>query len=163
MLAKQVLFQGEALPRALPVCDHYAGTEARMRKALQMQSELGPVFDITFDCEDGAPVGKETEHAELVANILVSPENKFNRVGIRIHDPSHPAWQSDIASLIPNVGNRVAFVTIPKVMSASQTQVIIEIRENLLFASTRCCNEFCHFFLQLFNQFLLVHHGDSKS
>ena len=126
MLAKQVLFKGEALPRALPVCDHYAGTEVRMRKALQLQSELGPVFDITFDCEDGAPVGKEAEHAELVASILVSPENKFNRVGVRIHDPSHPAWKSDIATLIPKVGNRVAFVTIPKVLSASQTQEIID-------------------------------------
>jgi citrate lyase subunit beta/citryl-CoA lyase len=126
MLAKQVLFQGEALPRALPVCDHYAGTEVRMRKALLLQTELGPVFDITFDCEDGAPVGKEAEHAALVADILLSPENKFNRVGIRIHDPSHPAFKSDIATLIPKVGDRVAFVTVPKIMSALQAQEIID-------------------------------------
>jgi len=126
MQAKQVLFQGEALPRALPVCDHYAGTEVRMRKALQLQSDLGPIFDITFDCEDGAPVGQETEHAELVANILLGPENKFNRVGVRIHDPSHPSWKSDVATLIPKIGHRVAFIMIPKIMSADQAQGVID-------------------------------------
>jgi citrate lyase subunit beta/citryl-CoA lyase len=126
MQASQVLFQGEALPRALPVCDHYAGTEARMRKALTLQAELGPVFDITFDCEDGAPVGKEAEHAQLVADLVLSSENRFNRVGVRIHDPSHPSWKADVASLIAQAGKKIAFVMIPKVVSAAQTQSIID-------------------------------------
>ena len=126
MQASQVLFQGEALPRALPVCDHYAGTEARMRKALTLQAELGPVFDITFDCEDGAPVGKEAEHAQLVADLVLSSENRFNRVGVRIHDPSHPSWKADVASLIAQAGKKIAFVMIPKVVSATQTQTIID-------------------------------------
>lgn len=126
MLPSQVLFQGEALPRALPVCDHYAGTEVRMRKALSLQAELGPVFDITFDCEDGAPVGKEAEHAQLVVDILFSPENQFNRVGVRIHDPSHPCWKSDVATLVGKAGKKIAFVMIPKVESAQQTQTVID-------------------------------------
>ncbi|MFM8153102.1 MAG: HpcH/HpaI aldolase/citrate lyase family protein, partial [Polynucleobacter victoriensis] len=126
MQPSQVLFQGEALPRALPVCDHYAGTEVRMRKALSLQAELGPVFDITFDCEDGAPVGKEAEHAQLVVDILLSPENQFNRVGVRIHDPSHPCWKSDVATLVGKAGQKIAFVMIPKVESAKQTQAVID-------------------------------------
>ena len=126
MQPSQVLFQGEALPRALPVCDHYAGTEVRMRKALSLQAELGPVFDITFDCEDGAPVGKEAEHAQLVVDILFSPENQFNRVGVRIHDPSHPCWKSDVATLVGKAGQKIAFVMIPKVESAQQTQTVID-------------------------------------
>ena len=126
MQANQVLFQGEALPRALPVCDHYAGTEVRMRKALALQAELGPVFDITFDCEDGAPVGKEADHAQLVAEILLSSDNRFNRVGVRIHDPSHPHWKADVATLIAQAGKKIAFVMIPKVVSAEQTQSIID-------------------------------------
>lgn len=126
MQPSQVLFQGEALPRALPVCDHYAGTEVRMRKALSLQAELGPVFDITFDCEDGAPVGKEAEHAQLVVDILLSPENQFNRVGVRIHDPSHPCWKSDVATLVGKAGQKIAFVMIPKVESAQQTQTVID-------------------------------------
>ncbi len=126
MQPSQVLFQGEALPRALPVCDHYAGTEVRMRKALALQAELGPVFDITFDCEDGALVGKEAEHAQLVADILLSSDNRFNRVGVRIHDPSHPCWKADVATLIKQAGKKIAFVMIPKVVSAMQTQSIID-------------------------------------
>ena len=126
MQPSQVLFQGEALPRALPVCDHYAGTEVRMRKALSLQTQLGPVFDITFDCEDGAPVGKEAEHAQLVVDILLSPENQFNRVGVRIHDPSHSCWKSDVATLVGKAGQKIAFVMIPKVESAKQTQIVID-------------------------------------
>ena len=34
-----------------------------MRKSLELQAELGPVFDVTLDGEDGAPVGGEVEHA----------------------------------------------------------------------------------------------------
>ena len=126
MQPSQVLFQGEALPRALPVCDHYAGTEVRMRKALALQSELGPIFDITFDCEDGAPIGQEAAHAQLVASLLNSPENQFKRVGVRIHDPSHPCWKSDVATLVSQAGQQIAFVMIPKVISAEQTQSVID-------------------------------------
>jgi len=97
-----------------------------MRKALALQAELGPIFDITFDCEDGAPVGKEAEHAQLVADILLSSDNRFNRVGVRIHDPSHPCWKADVATLIKQAGKKIAFVMIPKVVSATQTQSIID-------------------------------------
>ena len=62
LLPRDALFDpGEPAAPDLPVCDHYAGVEARMRKALALQAELGPVFDLTLDCEDGAPVGGEAE------------------------------------------------------------------------------------------------------
>ena len=126
MHPNQVLFQGEALPRALPVCDHYAGTEVRMRKALALQEALGPVFDITLDCEDGAPIGQERQHAELVVDVLHSSKNPLNRIGVRIHDPSHSIWQDDVKTLISKAGKKIAFVMIPKVDSASQTQDVID-------------------------------------
>ena len=56
----------------LPVCDHYCGVEARMRKSLALQAELGPVFDITLDCEDGAPIGAEAEHVRMCAELAIS-------------------------------------------------------------------------------------------
>ncbi|MBS1179758.1 MAG: aldolase, partial [Proteobacteria bacterium] len=56
---REALFEDGAAARALPVCDHYCGVEARMRKSLELQAELGPVFDVTLDGEDGAPVGGE--------------------------------------------------------------------------------------------------------
>lgn len=115
MHPSEVLFQGEAIPVQLPVCDHYAGSEKLMRKSLGLQQELGPVFDITFDCEDGAAVGQEREHAALCAQLINSRENAFNRVGVRIHDPAHPAWREDIDILVAAAGARLAYVVVPKV------------------------------------------------
>lgn len=59
MHPSKVLFQGDHVPAMLPVCDHYAGTEKLMRKSMALQQEIGPRFDITFDCEDGAAAGDE--------------------------------------------------------------------------------------------------------
>ena len=59
---REVLLGAQAATGFLPVCDHYSGVEARMRKSLQLQAEMyeefgACVFDVTLDCEDGAPVG----------------------------------------------------------------------------------------------------------
>ena len=67
---RDVLQDAQAGAVQLPVCDHYSGVEARMRKSLQLQAEMHQefgvcVFDVTLDCEDGAPVGGEHEHAHL--------------------------------------------------------------------------------------------------
>ena len=34
--------------------------------------QLGPLFDITFDCEDGASAGNEEAHAQMIAGLLAS-------------------------------------------------------------------------------------------
>jgi citrate lyase subunit beta/citryl-CoA lyase len=47
-------------------------------------------------------------------------------VGVRIHDPSHACWKADVATLIAQAGKKIAFVMIPKVISAEQTQSIID-------------------------------------
>ena len=56
---RSVLLAAQASRGMLPVCDHYSGVEARMRKSLQLQAEMTEefgacVFDVTLDCEDGA-------------------------------------------------------------------------------------------------------------
>ena len=109
-----VLFAGEKPFPILPAVDHYAGSEKLMRKALALQSELGPVFDITCDCEDGATAGAEGEHARMAAALISSTENRFGRVGARIHDVTHPHWREDIEILIGLAGHRLAFLTLPK-------------------------------------------------
>ena len=53
---REALFEEGERAVELPVCDHYCGTEERMLKSLALQARLGPVFDVTLDCEDGAPV-----------------------------------------------------------------------------------------------------------
>ena len=44
-----VLFAGERPFPFLPAVDHYAGAEKLIRKAMALQAELGPIFDITCD------------------------------------------------------------------------------------------------------------------
>ena len=121
----QVLFAGEKPFPALPAVDHYAGAEKLMLKALKLQQELGPVFDITCDCEDGAAAGAEAEHAHMVVEIVNGAENHFGRVGARIHDITHPHWQRDLEILVGGAGHRLAFVTLPKVrsMADAATQI----------------------------------------
>jgi hypothetical protein len=43
-----------------------------MKKALAVQHELGAVFDITCDCEDGAHAGAEADHARMAAGVIMS-------------------------------------------------------------------------------------------
>ena len=104
----------EAATTALPVCDHYCGVEARMRKSLQLQAELGPIFDITLDCEDGAPIGGEAEHAHMAAELALSAENRFDRVGARVHPVDHPSFADDVATLVGRAGGRLAYLMVPK-------------------------------------------------
>lgn len=115
----EVLFSGEKPLPALPAVDHYAGAEKLMRKALELQNDLGPVFDITCDCEDGATAGAEAEHAHMVVEVLTGAGNRHGRVGARIHDITHPHWQTDLEILVRGAGQRLAFITLPKVRSAA--------------------------------------------
>jgi citrate lyase subunit beta/citryl-CoA lyase len=72
---REVLLGAQAGAVVLPVCDHYSGVEKRMRKSLQLQADMGAefgacVFDVTLDCEDGAPVGGEADHAAMVVALV---------------------------------------------------------------------------------------------
>ena len=111
---RDALFDATEAATALPVCDHYCGVEARMRKSLALQIELGPVFDITLDCEDGAPIGGEAEHAHMVAELAMSNANRFGRVGARVHPVDHPSFADDVATLVGRAGARLAYLMVPK-------------------------------------------------
>ena len=100
-----------------------------MRKALALQQELGAIFDITCDCEDGARAGAEAEHARMVVDLVNGADNRFGRVGARIHDITHPHWERDLEILVGGAGGRLAFITLPKVRSAADTAAqIAELR-----------------------------------
>lgn len=90
-----------------------------MRKSLQLQSqmlqELGAcVFDVTLDCEDGAAVGQERAHAQLVAS-LVKTSAAGCRVAARVHAVDHPAFADDIATIVGEAGHKLAHLMLPKV------------------------------------------------
>ena len=120
-----VLYQGGKPFPALPACEHYAGSEKLIAKALLLQQELGPIFDLSCDCEDGAPAGREGEHAMMVAAQINSAENKFARVGARIHDVTHPHWKDDLEIIVGTAGARLAYIVLPKVGSADDALVQI--------------------------------------
>jgi citrate lyase subunit beta / citryl-CoA lyase len=111
---REALFDADEVATALPVCDHYCGVESRMRKSLELQAELGPVFDVTLDCEDGAPIGGEAEHALMAADMVMSTANRFGRVGARVHPPDHASFADDVATLIGRAGDRLAYLMVPK-------------------------------------------------
>ncbi|MCK6426875.1 MAG: aldolase/citrate lyase family protein [Burkholderiaceae bacterium] len=113
---------GEFRPADLPVCDHYCGVELRMRKSLALQAEMGPVFDVTLDGEDGAPVGGEIEHAQLIAELIDSADNRFDRVGARVQAVDHPAFEQMVDIIVGRAGERVAYLTVPKPRDLAELQ-----------------------------------------
>lgn len=121
----EALFPGEKEFPVIPSCEHFAGNEKMILKALALQEEKGPVFDITQDCEDGAPTGQEKEHAEMIVRITNSDANKFKMAGVRIHDYTSKHWKQDVDILVKGAGDRLAYITIPKPTAASQVKEMI--------------------------------------
>ena len=120
---RDVLLGAQASGVLLPVCDHYSGVEVRMRKSLQLQAEMTQefgtcVFDVSLDCEDGAPVGGEAEHAALVTE-LVLHAGADARVAVRVHPVDHPSFQADMAYIAGKAGSRLAHIMVPKVESVA--------------------------------------------
>jgi citrate lyase subunit beta/citryl-CoA lyase len=121
----EALFGGEKPFPLIPACEHFAGSEKLILKALSLQDSLGPVFDITCDCEDGAASGQEREHAEMIVRVLNSEANKHKMAGARIHDYTHPSWKLDIDILVPGAGQVLSYITIPKCTDIAQAQEMI--------------------------------------
>jgi citrate lyase subunit beta/citryl-CoA lyase len=122
---KDALFSGEKPFPVIPSCEHFAGSEKLILKALQLQDTLGPVFDITCDCEDGAAAGQEREHAKMIVRVLNSEANKYKMAGARIHDYTHSHWKQDIDILVAGAGHVLAYLTIPKCTRAAQAAEMI--------------------------------------
>lgn len=121
----KALFEGEKPFPIIPACEHFAGSEKLITKAMELQNTKGGVFDITMDCEDGAPTGKEREHAEMIVRMANSELNKHKMAGARIHDYTNAFWKQDIDILVPGAGNVLAYITIPKPTAVGQVKEMI--------------------------------------
>ena len=121
----KALFDGENSLPIIPSCEHFAGSEKLIGKAFALQDSLGPVFDITCDCEDGAEAGNEKAHAEMIVAMLNSDANRHQMAGARIHDYSHPAWQQDVDILVHGAGDKLSYLTLPKSTCANQVAEMI--------------------------------------
>jgi citrate lyase subunit beta/citryl-CoA lyase len=123
---RDVLMGAQAGSVQLPVCDHYSGVEVRMRKSLQLQAEMTQeygtcVFDVTLDCEDGAPVGGEAEHAALVTELALAAAPDA-RVAVRVHPVDHPSFDADMAHIAGHAGHRLVHLMVPKVESVQDVE-----------------------------------------
>ena len=121
----QALFGGEKPFPVIPSCEHFAGSEKLILKALALQDSIGPVFDITCDCEDGAAAGQEREHAGMIVRVLNSEVNKYRMTGARIHDYTHDGWRQDIDILVAGAGQVLSYITIPKCTDINQASEMI--------------------------------------
>lgn len=126
----QALFGGEKPFPVIPACEHFAGSEKLILKALSLQdpanpNAVGPVFDITCDCEDGAASGQEQVHAEMIVRVLNSEANLYKMAGARIHDYTHPHWKKDIEILVGGAGEVLSYLTIPKCTDIAQAREMI--------------------------------------
>ena len=131
---RDILLGAQAATGSLPVCDHYSGVEARMRKSLQLQAEMmeefgACVFDVTLDCEDGAPVGGEADHAAMVV-ALVALAKARARVAVRVHPVDHPAFESDVSTIAGKVGDQLSHIMVPKVESVGDVGRVVEALSN---------------------------------
>ncbi|MDR0457770.1 MAG: CoA ester lyase [Burkholderiaceae bacterium] len=122
---REVLLGAQAASAVLPVCDHYCGVQTRMRKSIALQREMTQefnacVFDVTLDCEDGAPVGGEAEHAQMVVELAAQARqaDPRARIGVRVHPVDHPAFEADMATIAGRAGAFLSHIMIPKVESA---------------------------------------------
>lgn len=136
---REILLGAQAQASALPVCDHYSGVETRMRKSLQLQADMAEefgacVFDVTLDCEDGAPVGGEIEQAHLVSELLrqsvpsshVSLQQPHLRRGVRLHPVNHPAFAEDVAIIVDACATNLSYIMVPKVESFSDVETALK-------------------------------------
>jgi citrate lyase subunit beta/citryl-CoA lyase len=132
---RKALLGAQGAAGLLPVCDHYSGVEARMVKSLQLQADMvqefgACVFDVTLDCEDGAPVGGEVDQANMVAALAnaaqAAPEliasGVSRRVGARLHAVDHPSFEADVAIVVGGASRSISYIMIPKVESLQDVQ-----------------------------------------
>jgi len=114
------LFAGEKPFPIINVCEHFAGSEKLITKALELQNKMGGIFDITMDCEDGAKEGQEKAHAEMVVEMAKSSLNEHRKAGVRIHDYENQWWKQDVDIVVAGAGEQIAYITIPKPTRAEQ-------------------------------------------
>jgi citrate lyase subunit beta/citryl-CoA lyase len=135
---REVLLGAQGATCFLPVCDHYSGVDARMTKSLQLQAEMAEefgtcVFDVTLDCEDGAPAGAEIDQAHRVVDLANSAwaasQSKTDRVGLRVgarlHPVDHAFFSSDVNIVLGHAAAALAYIMIPKVESVADVQLAV--------------------------------------
>ncbi len=115
--------EGAPFP-SLPVCEHYAGSEKLINKAIELQRTL-PLFDVTLDLEDGAPEGRERAHAEMVVELLRGAGGDGHRRGVRVHGIHHPCFEQDLSIVLGGARASLRYLTLPKARSVEDVKAVL--------------------------------------
>ena len=129
-IPRDVLLDAQSAASSIPVCDHHRGVEVRIRKSLALEAAMSEEFgacpfDVTLDCEDGAPIGREKDHAQMVADLArdhlakaaADPSRCRPSAGVRVHPVDHPAFEQDVATIVGTAAEALCHVMIPKLDS----------------------------------------------
>ena len=121
-----------------------------MVKALALQAELmqefgACVFDVTLDCEDGAPVGGEKDHALMVSALvnkgIIATKNVVSsasrRVAVRVHPVDHPAFEQDVQIVLGEAAPVWSHLMLPKVDGVSDVDRAAQVIDAALAGSSR--------------------------
>ena len=147
---RDVLLGAQSAASPIPVCDHYCGVEARMHKSLALQASMAEEFgacpfDVTLDCEDGAPIGGEHEHALMVADLarsslsqaMTHPGRVQPRVAVRVHPVSHAAFEQDVATIVGTAAEAICHIMIPKLESLAELERAVQWIDRVAASSER--------------------------
>ena len=109
-----------------------------MLKSLALQAEMAREFGacgfgFTLDCEDGASVGGERDHTQMVrdnANPVRGTSagettRKVARVAVRSHPVDHPAFQKCVDTMIGGAAADLCHVMFPKVESLADVELAV--------------------------------------
>ena len=66
----------------------------------------------------------------MVAGLIGSADNRYGRVGARVHDVTHPAWRAEVDVLLDEAGDRIAFLTLPKAERAADVERFLDARRD---------------------------------
>lgn len=121
-----------------------------MVKALTLQLELmqefgACIFDVTLDCEDGAPVGGERDHALMLSALANQGYSAINsqavrgsrRVAVRVHPVDHPAFEQDMEIVLGHAACAWSHVMVPKVESVADVERAAQLMDVALASSKR--------------------------
>ena len=110
-----------------------------MHKSLALQAAMAEEFgacpfDVTLDCEDGAPIGGEHEHALMVADLaranlsqaVAYPGRVLPRVAVRVHPVGHAAFEQDVATIVGTAAEALCHIMIPKLESLAELERAVQ-------------------------------------
>ncbi len=77
----------------------------------------------------------------MVATLIMSEHNRFDRVGVRIHDVTHMSWLADLQRIVTVAGTRLAYVTLPKARGVDDVRWVLSALRGIEHRNAVCTHQ----------------------